>query len=152
MDKVALKEQLAQKLKHVYEQALRAAEDARLDAKTGAPRAVNLAAATRTRLEAAQSAWEAVTDFKPQPLKRGERIGLGALVELEDGAGEGGKTLFMAPAGAGEELTGPGGDGFLNVVTPGSPIGKGLLGKKVGDVVEVMVQGELTEWDIVYAG
>ena len=73
----------------------------------------------------------------------------GALVELEDG--EGGKTLFMAPAGAGEELTGPGGDGFLHVVTPGSPIGKGLLGKKVGDVVEVMVKGELAEWDIVFA-
>ena len=90
-----------------------------------------------------------MTDFKPIALRRGERIGLGALVELEDG--EGAKTLFMAPAGAGEELTGPGGDGFLHVVTPGSPIGKGLLGKKVGDVVEVMVKGELAEWDIVFA-
>lgn len=149
MDKKFLIGQLADKLKAIYEQALRAAEDARLEAKTGAPRAVNLAAATRQRLEAAQAAWEAVTDFKPTILRKGERIGLGALVELEDG--EGGKTLFMAPAGAGEELTGPGGDGFLHVVTPGSPIGKGLLGKKVGDVVEVMVKGELAEWDIVYA-
>ena len=149
MDKVFLTAQLGTKLKAIYEQALRAAEDARLDAKTGAPRAVNLAAATRTRLESAQAAWEAVADFKPSIMKKGERIGLGALVELEDG--EGGKTLFMAPAGAGEELTGPGGDGFLHVVTPGSPIGKGLIGKKVGDVVEVMVKGELTEWDIVFA-
>ena len=49
------------------------------------------------------------------------------------------------------ELGFPGGDGFLHVVTPGSPIGKGLLGKKVGDVVEVMVKGELAEWDIVFA-
>ena len=149
MDKVFLTGQLADKLKRIYDQALRAAEDARTEAKTGAPRAVNLAAATRQRLEAAQAAWEAVTDFKPSALRRGERIGLGALVELEDG--EGAKTLFMAPAGAGEELTGPGGDGFLHVVTPGSPIGKGLLGKKVGDVVEVMVKGELAEWDIVFA-
>lgn len=149
MDKVFLTTQLATKLKAIYEQALRASEDARTEAKTGAPRAVNLAAATRQRLEAAQAAWEAVADFKPVPLKKGERIGLGALVELEDG--EGGKTLFMAPAGAGEELTGPGGDGFLHVVTPGSPIGKGLMGKKVGDVVEVMVKGELTEWEVVYA-
>ena len=149
MDKAFLIGQLAAKLKGIYEQALRAAEDARLEAKTGAPRAVNLAAATRQRLEAAQASWEAVADFKPTILRKGERIGLGALVELEDG--EGGKTLFMAPAGAGEELTGPGGDGFLHVVTPGSPIGKGLLGKKVGDVVEVMVKGELAEWDIVYA-
>lgn len=149
MDKAFLIGQLAAKLKGIYEQALRAAEDARLEAKTGAPRAVNLAAATRQRLEAAQAAWEAVSDFKPTVIRKGERIGLGALVELEDG--EGGKTLFMAPAGAGEELTGPGGDGFLHVVTPGSTIGRGLLGKKVGDVVEVMVKGELAEWDIVYA-
>jgi transcription elongation GreA/GreB family factor len=149
MDKVFLTGQLAEKLKLIYEQALRAAEDARTEAKTGAPRAVNLAAATRTRLDAATAAWMSVCDFKPVPLKKGERIGLGSLVELEDG--EGGKTLFVAPAGAGEELTGPGGDGFLHVVTPGSPIGKGLMGKKVGDVVEVMVKGELAEWDIVFA-
>ncbi len=149
MDKAFLASQLAGKLKQVYEQALRSAEDARVDAKTGAPRAVNLAAATRNRLEAAQSAWAAVADFKPSALTKGERIKLGALVEVEDG--EGGKTLFLAPAGAGEELEGPGGDGFFQVVTPGSPLGKGLMGKKVGDVVEVMVKGELTEWDITWA-
>ncbi len=150
MDKAFLVAQLAAKLKAVADQALQFAEDARLDAKTGAPRAVNLAAGTRTRLEAAQAAWIAVHDFKASPLKKGDRIGLGAIVEVEDG--EDGKTLFMAPAGAGEELTGPGGDGFLHVVTPASPLGKALLGKRVGDVVEVMVKGELTEWDIVFAG
>lgn len=149
MDKGFLISQLATRLKAIADQALRLDDDARTEAKTGAPRAVNLAAATRHRLEAAQAAWVAVADFKAAPLKKGERIGLGAIVEVEDGAA--GKTLFLAPAGAGEELTGPGGDGFLQVVTPGSPLGKALLGKKVGDVVEVMVQGELTEWDIVYA-
>lgn len=149
MDKHFLATQLIEKLRAVYEAARRSDEDARQDAKTGAPRAVNLAAATRKRLEAAEQAWAAVADFKPQPLKKGERIGLGALVELEDG--EGGKTLFLAPAGAGEELTGPGGDGFLHVVTPGSPLGKGLMGKRVGDVVEVMVKGELAEWEVTFA-
>lgn len=149
MDKVFLTSQLAGKLKAIYEAALRSATDARTDAKTGAPRAVNLAAGTKLRLEAAQAAWEAVADFKPTPLLKGERIKLGSLVEVEDG--EGGKTLFIAPAGAGEELEGPGGDGFFQVVTPVSPLGKGLLGKKVGDVVEVMVKGELTEWDITWA-
>ena len=149
MDKRDLTAQLTEKLKRIYDQALRADEDARLDAKTGAPRAVNLAAACRTRLEAARAAWEAVADFKPVPLPKGARIGLGALVEVEDG--DDGKTLFVAPAGAGEELTGPGGDGFLHVVTPASPLGRGLMGKKVGDCVEVMVKGEPTEWDIVFA-
>jgi transcription elongation GreA/GreB family factor len=111
---------------------------------------VNLAAATRTRLEAAQAAYEAVVGFDAQPLKKGERIGLGTIVEVEDG--EGGKTLFLAPAGAGEELTGPDGDGFLSVVTPGSPFGRALMGKRVGDVIEVTVAGELTEWEVVFAG
>lgn len=149
MDKHALVAQLAAKLKAAEDQALRFAEDARLEAKTGAPRAVNLAAATRTRLEAAQTAFTAVAEFDPQPLKKGERIGLGAVVEVEDG--EAGKTLFVAPAGAGEELTGPDGDGFLSVVSPGSPFGRALMGKRVGDVVEITVAGELTEWSIVYA-
>ena len=150
MDKIALIAQLAEKLKAATDHALRFAEEARVEAKTGAPRAVNLAAATRTRLEAAQAAFAAVADFEAQPMKKGERIGLGAIVEVEDG--EGGKTLFLAPAGAGEELTGPDGDGFLSVVTPGSPFGRALMGKRVGDVIEVTVAGELTEWDIVYAG
>jgi transcription elongation GreA/GreB family factor len=150
MEKTSLVVQLAAKLKAAADQSLRFAEDARVEAKTGAPRAVNLAAATRERLEAAQAACQAIGDFDPRPLKKGERIGLGAVVEVEDG--EGGKTLFVAPAGAGEELTGPDGDGFLHVVTPGSPFGRALMGKRVGDVIEVMVAGELTEWEIVFTG
>ena len=86
--------------------------------------------------------------FSPGPLKKASPIGLGAIVEVEDG--EGGKTLFVAPSGAGEELTGPDGDGFLHVVTPGSPMGRALMGKRVGDVVEVTLGRELTEWDVVY--
>lgn len=150
MDKAALVSQLTHKLKVACEQALRYAEDARQEARTGAPRAVNLAAATRTRLEAAEAACEALAGFEASPLRRGQPIGLGAVVEVEDERG--GKTLFMAPVGAGEELTGPGGDGFLHVVTPASPFGRALLGKRVGDVVEVTVGGELSEWSIVYAG
>jgi transcription elongation GreA/GreB family factor len=146
MDKAALVAQLAARLKDIFDQAARSAEDARLDAKSGASRAVNLAKGTRQRLEAAEAAWAAVAEFQPKPLERG-RIGLGAIVDVQDE--ESGKTLFLAPAGAGEELTGPGGDGFLQVVTPGSPLGKALLGKKAGDVVEVTVKGELAEWDII---
>jgi transcription elongation GreA/GreB family factor len=149
MDKNELIAQLNTKLKALADQALKFAGEARTEAKTGAPRAVNLARATDARVESARAAWEAVASFRPHPLKKGERIGLGAIVELEDG--EGAKTLFVAPAGAGEELTGPGGDGFLHVVTPASPLGKALIGKRVGDAVEVMVKGELTEWEIVYA-
>jgi transcription elongation GreA/GreB family factor len=149
MDKNDLVTQLNVKLKALAEQAVKYAGEARVEAKTGAARAVNLARATDNRVEAAHAAWEAVSTFKPQPLRKGDRIGLGAIVEVDDG--DCGKTLFVAPAGAGEELTGPGGDGFLHVVTPASPIGKALIGKRVGDVLEIMVKGELAEWEIVYA-
>jgi hypothetical protein len=62
-----------------------------------------------------------------------------------------GRTFFLAPVGAGVELTGPGGDGFLSVVTPLSPVGKAVLGRRVGETVEVTVQGEPHEWTITYA-
>ncbi len=75
---------------------------------------------------------------------------MGAVVEVEDEAQ--GRTFFLAPVGAGIELTGPGGDGFLSVVTPVSPIGKAVMGKRVGETVEVMVQDEAREWTITYVG
>lgn len=150
MDKALLLAQLQEKLKAVAQQALRFADDARVEAKTGAPRAVNLAAATKQRAETALAALDALSDFVlPGPMKRAAPIGLGSIVEIEDG--EGGKTLFVAPAGAGEELTGPDGDGFLHVVTPGSPMGRALMGKRVGDVLELTLAGEVTEWEVVYA-
>ena len=61
-------------------------------------------------------------------------------MEVEDGSQ--GRTFFLAPVGAGVELSGPGGDGFLSVVTPASPVGKAVLGRRVGDTIEVVVQGE----------
>ncbi|HXU80396.1 MAG TPA: GreA/GreB family elongation factor, partial [Polyangia bacterium] len=77
-------------------------------------------------------------------------VALGAVVEVEDEAQ--GKTFFLAPVGAGVELVGPGGDGFLSVVTPHSPVGKAVLGRRVGDTIEVVVQGEPREWTITFVG
>jgi transcription elongation GreA/GreB family factor len=149
MDKAFLVSQLAAKLQIAAERALRFADESRTEAKSGAARAVNLAKGTSLRSEAALAAVDAVSNFKVGHMRRGDRIGLGAIVEIEDG--DAGKTLFIAPAGAGEELTGPDGDGYLNVVTPASPLGASLIGKRVGDVVEVMIEGELAEWEIVFA-
>lgn len=61
-----------------------------------------------------------------------------------------GRTFFLAPVGAGLELSGPGGDGFLSVVTPLSPIGRAVMGRRVGETVEVLVQGEPKEWTITF--
>ena len=55
----------------------------------------------------------------------------------------------MLPVGAGEELTGPDGDGIITVLTPGSPVGKAMLGKRAGDVAEVTIKREPLEWEIL---
>ncbi len=79
------------------------------------------------------------------------RVGLGALIDVstesEDGTEE--RTLFLLPVGAGTELTGPGGDGFISVIGPHSPLGTALAGACAGDEVEVLVGGRDREWTVV---
>lgn len=149
MDKTFLLAQLGERMRAAAQLNHRSAVESRGEARTGAARAVNLARGQVQRATAAWAALDALDAFRPKPLGRGEAIGLGAIVEVE--GDESGKTLFLAPVGAGEELTGPDGDGIFQVVTPASPLGRALLGKRVGDVVEVTLQGELTEWTITYA-
>lgn len=148
MDKSFLVQQLAARIRQNLQQAHRAATEAREDARSGANRAVNLAKGQLQRFENAKAALEALDSFRVHPLRKGEPIGLGAVVEVEDGVT--GRTLFLAPVGAGEELTGPDGDGIFQVVTPNSPFGRALMGKRQNDVIEVTIQGEPTEWTISF--
>jgi len=37
-------------------------------------------------------------------------------------------------------------------VTPVSPVGKAVLGRKVGDTIEVTIDREPREWTITYVG
>ncbi|MEL6545593.1 MAG: GreA/GreB family elongation factor, partial [Myxococcota bacterium] len=78
-------------------------------------------------------------------------IALGAIIEAmcEDEDGTFSKTFVLLPAGAGTELTGPGGDGVISVITPASPVGKAMMGKRAGDVAEVVVKGEPLDWEIL---
>lgn len=149
MDKTFLVEQLGHKLRTLVQTTHKASEDARADAKSGAARAVNLAQGQTMRSVHAREALDALDSFHVRPLKKGEPIGLGAVVEVEDG--DAGRTFFLAPVCGGEELTGPDGDGIFQVVTPASPFGRALMGKRVGATIEVMVAGEPTEWTITYA-
>lgn len=150
MEKQFLLEQLGARLRDAIQVTHRANSDAREDARSGASRAVNLALGQGRRDADARNALDALDSFRPKPLKRGEPISLGAVVEVEDG--ECGRTLFLAPVGAGQELTGPDGDGIFLVVTPTSPFGKALMGRRVGDCIALTLQGEETEWTITYAG
>lgn len=149
MDKSFLIEQLGARLRAAVQETHKAASGARDEARSQAARAVNLAKGQTARSIAAREALDLLGAFKARPLGRGEAIGLGAVVEVEDG--ETGRTLFLAPVGAGEELTGPDGDGIFQVVTPQSPFGRAVMGKRVGDVVEVTLGGDPTEWTISFA-
>ncbi len=79
------------------------------------------------------------------------RVGLGALVDvsIEDEEGSEERTLFILPVGAGTELKGPGGDGFISVITPESPLGRALVGTCAGDSVEIVIGDRDREWTVV---
>ena len=162
MDKQFLVEQLAERLRESASVARRASQSAAEIARDGATPAEkredarvalefsSLAKGQTARAARATAELGTLNIFRPAKLAPASPISLGAVVEVEDG--EQGRTFFLAPVGAGIELTGPGGDGFLSVVTPVSPIGKAVLGRRVGDTVEVMVEDEAREWTITYVG
>lgn len=85
--------------------------------------------------------------FKPTA-----KVGLGALVDVqvesEDGDVEE-RTLFVLPVGAGTEVSGPGGDGFVSVVTPTSPVGRALVGARAGDAFEITIDGRERHWTVI---
>lgn len=91
-------------------------------------------------------ATSALRDFPPTA-----KVQLGAIVDvsIEDDDGSEERTFFVLPVGAGTELTGPGGDGFLSVVTPKSPVGMGLMGSKVGDSFEISTGDVDREWTVL---
>lgn len=120
-------------------------EDARMAIEYG-----GLARGQRQRVKQARLLLAAVESFHPVSIAPGGAIEVGALIEIEDEDSGAGRTLFLAPAGAGIELTGPGGDGFLQVVTPSSPIGKAAMGQREGDSIDVTVDGETRSWEITW--
>jgi len=119
-------------------------EDARMSLEYGA-----LASGQRRRVQRGKSMLAALDKFTPGRIRRDGKVRVGSIVEIEDEDGYG-KTFFLAPAGAGVELTGPGGDGLLIVVTPNSPVGKAVIGCEVGDDIDVTVEGKTHSWEITW--
>ncbi len=162
MNKLDLVAQLARQLGDSARAALSARDSAVLEAREGATpdekredarAAHQLETIGRQQQRRAQNALaeiDALARFRPGPLPREAAIALGAIVEIEDEDTGEGRTFFLAPVGAGITLTGPGGDGLVSVVTPASPVGRAVLGRRLGDVVDVTVEGALREWQISY--
>lgn len=127
-------------------------EDAKAAAMEG-----RMASGHRRRRKQAAAEIESLLEFAERGLRRfrpTDRIDLGAMVDvrIEDEEGEEERTLLVLPVGAGVELEGPGGDGFVVVVTPRSPVGKALMGARAGDSFEIVIDGRDREWTVVDLG
>ncbi len=164
MDKAALVVQLVDHLRSSAATARTLRDDAAVEAREGptpaekredARAAIEQGAMARAqdkRLRAAEAAVEELIAFRPPAWRANAPIGTGALVEIEDEDSGEGRTFFLAPTGAGVTLVGPGGNGFLSVVTPASPIGRAVFGRRQGDVVDVMIDGRERSWTIAWVG
>ena len=164
MDKTELVAQLVRQLSNSARAALSSRDAVAAEARDGATpdekredaRAAHqlqsMGRAQQRRAQQALADADALATFKPTPVPPRSRIGVGAIVEIEDADSGEGRTFFLAPVGAGVTLSGPGGDGHLSVVTPMSPIGKAVLGRMSGDIVDVTVEGDCREWQITYVG
>jgi transcription elongation GreA/GreB family factor len=162
VDKLDLVAQLARELANSARVALSARDAAAMEAREGATpdekredaRAAHqvgtIGKQQQRRAQQALAEVDALTAFRPGPLPTKAAISLGAIVEIEDEDSGEGRTFFLAPVGAGVTLTGPNGDGLISVVTPASPVGRAVLGRRLGDVVDVTVDGALREWQISY--
>jgi transcription elongation GreA/GreB family factor len=70
----------------------------------------------------------------PAALVVRQPIALGALITLSPATGPS-RRYFLGPRAGGLEV--PDGDGSILLITPASPLGRQLLGKKVGDQIEL---------------
>ncbi|MGO8998717.1 MAG: GreA/GreB family elongation factor [Polyangiaceae bacterium] len=104
-----------------------------------------LARGEALRIEELKQGLAEVHAMPLRPLREGEPASLGALITAEeDGAA---LVLWIAPHGGGSRLA----DGTVQIVTPRSPLGRALLGKRAGDECEVRLAGRSRVITIVRA-
>lgn len=117
-----------------------------------------LARGQARRVEELREAIARVTAMPTLELAADAPIALGALVTIDEaddegesrggGATDAGETrLLIAPAGGGSRLA-----GGEQVVTPSSPLGRALMGKRAGEVAEVVLAGRTREISIRHVG
>jgi transcription elongation GreA/GreB family factor len=149
----ALKEELLA----VLEQTLATLEAAHADARAGATheqakpendkdtRALEqsyLARGQAMRIEALKSGIAALSTMS---LADGVVGRVGALIEAEEDDAQ--VSFFLAPEGGGTKLK-----GGVQVVTPASPLGRALLGKRAGDEVELKLAGKTRVLSVLDVG
>lgn len=154
LDKTALKIELLHKLKsdlatleraHLETSEGLTHEDAKpeSDKDTRAIEQSYLARGQAARIEDLRAA---VTELEAMPIRtfaEDQPAALTALITVEEEDET--RRFFLAPHGGGTTLA----SGEVQVVTPKSPLGRGLLGKRAGDSSEVSIAGKTRDLEIV---
>jgi transcription elongation GreA/GreB family factor len=144
--KAHLKEELARVLAaglSVRERAHRAASEAATHAEakpendkdTRALEQSYLAQGEARRVEELRAALAEIQAMTVREFAERDAIVLGALVAIDEGGVE--TLLWLAPHGGGSRLA----NGSVQVVTPRSPLGQALIGKRAGDECSVVLAG-----------
>ncbi|MDI1247274.1 MAG: GreA/GreB family elongation factor [Lacunisphaera sp.] len=97
--------------------------------------------------KAAEEAAQAVAQFESLPVRDfapGEPISLGALVTLE---GAGLSHYFIGPRAGGTEIQADGQE--VMVITPQSPLGRQLVGRKQGDTLSLDFGGKRSDYRVI---
>jgi transcription elongation GreA/GreB family factor len=105
-----------------------------------------LARGQSLRAAQAEKDLQVLRSLRVQSFDEDQPIAVTALVMIEDQEGNS-KVVFLAPAAGGTRLQTQG--NTVNVVTVGSPLGRGLLGKQVDDDFEISAGGPSRDWTIV---
>ncbi len=102
-----------------------------------------LARGQAKRAEELRETLAAVSRLEVAVFGPSEPVSVGALVTAE----EGDRTVkfLIAPCGGGYRLA----SGSVQVVTPRSPLGEALIGKRVGDVCEILTGGGRRELELI---
>ncbi|WP_033423745.1 GreA/GreB family elongation factor [Geopsychrobacter electrodiphilus] len=157
LDKVALRNLILAQLKADRDLLLQAASAAHAAAthaenipdskyETLSIEASYIAQGQANRAQEISLAMESFRQLDPKNFTPHDPIRLGALVLLEDEDGHQ-RLILLGPAAGGLKLSFP--QGEIMVITPDSPLGENLLGRQVGDVVELAVAGRLREYEIL---
>jgi hypothetical protein len=118
------------------------------DKDTRSVEAAYLAGAQADRVRDLARVVNALGFLTLRSFREDEPIAASALVEVDlDGKRF---HYFLAPQGGGLRATLDG--VVVQVLTPQSPMGQALLGKTVGEVVEVRAEGRVREYEIVAVG
>lgn len=102
-----------------------------------------LARGQALRVEELAAAVAAVQAMPDHPYPDEHPVAVGALVRIAEGAQE--RLFFVAPEGGGASLA----HGTVQVVTPRSPLGRAMLGKRAGDDCAAVVGGRDRALEIV---